>query len=123
MNLDIEKISSTSQKIWRSIYEVIFDDYFKAVKLFPTKVLDHCKKMNLKTYQMRSKQILKNMALEQGLYAQVVMIHRRNLDDLKEKDKAKCFNFQGKSTRTKHWFDLDHEWLKENFMTREPDFY
>ena len=36
MNLDIENISSTSQQIWRSIYEVIHDDYFKAVELSPT---------------------------------------------------------------------------------------
>ena len=28
------------------------------------------------------------MALEQGLYAQVVMIRRRNLDDIKEEDKT-----------------------------------
>ena len=33
------------------------------------------------------------------------------------------YNFQGKPERTKHWFDLDHEWLKENFTTREQDFY
>ena len=44
MNLDIENISSTSQQIWKSIYEVIDDSYFKAVKLFPTECLDHCKK-------------------------------------------------------------------------------
>ena len=63
------------------------------------------------------------MALEQGLYAKVVMILRRESYDIKEKDKTKIYNFQGKSARTKHWFNLDHEWLKENFMTREPDFY
>ena len=63
------------------------------------------------------------MALENGLYAQVFMILRRELDDIKEKDKTKKYNFQGQSARTKHWFDLDHEWLKENFMTCEPDFY
>ena len=51
------------------------------------------------------------------------MIRRRNLYDTKEKDKTKKFNFQGQSARTKYGFDLDHEWLKENFMTREPDFY
>ena len=90
MNLYIENISSTSQQIWRSIYEIIHDDYFKAVKLFPTKCLSHClKKMNLKTYQMHSKHLLKNMALEKGFYAQVVVIRRRNLDDLKEKYKKK----------------------------------
>ena len=35
-NIDIENVASTSQQIWRSIYEVIQDDYFKAVKLFLT---------------------------------------------------------------------------------------
>ena len=44
MNLYIENISSTSQQIWRSTYEGIHDGYFKAVELFPTKSLDHCKK-------------------------------------------------------------------------------
>ena len=43
MNLDIENIASISQQICISIYEVIHDDYFKSVKLFPTQVLDHCK--------------------------------------------------------------------------------
>ena len=46
MNLDIENISITSQQIWRSINEVIHDDYFKAVKLFLTQFLDHCLKKN-----------------------------------------------------------------------------
>ena len=44
MNSDIENIASTSQKNWRSIYEVIHDDYFKAVKIFPTQFLDECLK-------------------------------------------------------------------------------
>ena len=51
------------------------------------------------------------------------MTCRRNLDGIKEKYEAKKSNFQGKSARTKHWFDLDHDWLKENSITREPDFY
>ena len=63
------------------------------------------------------------MALEQGLYAQVIMILRRELDDIKEKYKTTKFNLEGQSAKTKHWFDLDHEGLKDNFMTREPDFY
>ena len=63
------------------------------------------------------------MALENGLYAQVVMILRRELDDVKEKYKRKIYNFQEQSEKTKHWFGLDHERLKENFITREPDFY
>ena len=44
MNLDIEDIASTSQRIWRSIYEGIHDDSFKALKFFPRAFLDHCLK-------------------------------------------------------------------------------
>ena len=54
MNLGIENIASTNQQIWRSIYEVIHDDYFKVVKLFPRELLDQCKEMNLRIYQMKS---------------------------------------------------------------------
>ena len=36
MNLNIGNIASTNQQILRSIYEVIHDDYLKAVKFFPT---------------------------------------------------------------------------------------
>ena len=43
MNVDIENIASTNQQIWRSIYEVIHDYYFKVVKLFPSKFLNQCK--------------------------------------------------------------------------------
>ena len=57
------------------------------------------------------------------LYAQVVMIRIRDSDNIKEKDKTEKFKFQGQSARTKHWFNLDHEWLKENFMKSEPDLY
>ena len=32
-------------------------------------------------------------------------------------------NFQGNSSRSKSWFNLDHEWLEEKFCTREPDLY
>ena len=51
------------------------------------------------------------------------MIHRSNSDGIKEKYKTKTINFQGQSSRSKHWFDFDHWWLKESFMTRETKFY
>ena len=51
------------------------------------------------------------------------MIRRMESDDIKEKDKTKKYNFQGKSARKKHCFNIDHEWPKENFITREPYFY
>ena len=42
---------------------------------------------NLKTYQVKSKLLLKKKALGQGLYVQVVVILRRGSDDKKEKRK------------------------------------
>ena len=63
------------------------------------------------------------MALENGLYAQVNMIRRRESDDKKKKYKTNKYSFQGQSAITKHWFDLDHEWSKGNFIIRDPYFY
>ena len=42
----------------------------------------------------------------------VVMIRKKDLD-----------KFQGQSTGSTGWFNLDHEWLKRKFYTLEPDFY
>ena len=61
--------------------------------------------------------------MEQGLYEQVVMIIRRDSYYKKEKENTKKYNFEGKSARSRSLFNLDHEWLKENFMTSEPYFY
>ena len=51
------------------------------------------------------------------------MIPQNYSDNKREKEKTKTYNFQGKSARSILWFDLDHEWLEENFSTREPDLY
>ena len=50
------------------------------------------------------------MAIEQGLYAQVVMILQRESDNKKEKKRTKKYNFQGQSSRSRRWFYLDYEW-------------
>ena len=59
MNVDVENIASKKQLFWRPIYEVIGNSYFEATKLFLTIILDQCRKIqiNLRTYQMKSKQI------------------------------------------------------------------
>ena len=57
--------------------------------------------------------VLKIMNMEQGLYAQVVMIRWKDLYNKKEKENTKKYNSQGKSARSKRWFDLDHEWSEE----------
>ena len=54
------------------------------------------------------------MAMEQGLYAQVVKLCRKDLKFIvanKNKNEAK-FKFQGQSARSQHWFDLDFDWIE-----------
>ena len=65
------------------------------------------------------------MAMEQGLYAQVAKISRKDLKFIaanNNKNEAK-FKFQGQSSRFEHFFDLDFDWNEVNFITCEPDFY
>ena len=63
------------------------------------------------------------MDIEQGLYAQVVMISRKGFYNKKQNENKNKYNYQVKSKRSICWFNLDHEWLEENFRAREPDFY
>ena len=63
--------------------------------------------------------------MEQGLYSQVDMFSRKYLkitEANKNTNKAKL-KFQGQSARTQCCFDLDFEWIEENFSTREPELY
>ena len=65
------------------------------------------------------------MVIEQGLYAQVVVIRQNNLkitEQNKNKNEDK-FKFQGQSAGSQRWFDIDFDWIEENFSTREPGFY
>ena len=65
------------------------------------------------------------MATEQGLYAQLVMLRQKDLvftDANKNNNEAK-FKFQGQSTRSQRWFDLDFDCIEVNFSTGETDFY
>ena len=65
------------------------------------------------------------MAMGKVLYAQVVMISRKDLKSIaanKNKNEAK-FKFQGQYARSQRWFDIDFDWIEVNFSTREPDFY
>ena len=38
-----------------------------------------------------------------------------------QKNKIK-YLFQGNSTKLKHWFDCDIEWVKENVITKDTQF-
>ena len=51
------------------------------------------------------------MAMEQGLYSQVVKLCRKDLKFIaanKDKNEAK-FKFLGQSARSQHWFDLEFD--------------
>ena len=65
------------------------------------------------------------MAMEQSLYAQVIMFRQKDLKfDAADKNKNEYkFKFQGQTGRSRLWFDLDLDWIDINFITPEPDFY
>ena len=68
---------------------------------------------------------IKRMETEQGLYAQVVKIRRKDLKYTAyntNKNEAK-FKFQGQSARSKCWFDLVFDCIQVNFSTQEPYLY
>ena len=33
------------------------------------------------------------------------------------------YHFQGQSSGSQHWFYIDTDWVEDNFMTREPDYF
>ena len=66
------------------------------------------------------KNSIKRMATEQGLYAQVVKLSRKDLKCFatdKNRNETK-FKFQGQSIRSQRWFDLDLDCIEVNFITR-----
>ena len=65
------------------------------------------------------------MEMKQGLYAQVVMISRNDLELIAEnKNKNEDnFKFRGQYSRLQRWFDLDFDWIEVIFSTHEPDLY
>ena len=38
------------------------------------------------------------------------------------KESEPTYQFQGQSARSQHWFDIYLNWIKDQFVTREPDF-
>ena len=68
---------------------------------------------------------IKWMAMEKSLYAQVIKFRSKDLlFEAADKNKTESkFKFQGQSTRSQLWFDLDIDWIDINFSTREPGFY
>ena len=53
----------------------------------------------------------------------VVTICQKYLDNKTENKNIKKYQFQEKSVRSTHCFDIDHEYLEEKVWASEPDFY
>ena len=88
MNEDIKTIAKnenskkTVQRTkWRPIYEVIDEDYIKNSHIFPDDFTTKCKQCPNKPQNISSdvKNNMKRMAMEQSLYAQVIMFRRKDL--------------------------------------------
>ena len=88
MNEDIETIykNDNSKQIvqktkWRPIYEVIDEDYIKNSNISPDTFITKCKQSPNEPQNISSdvKNNIKRMAMEQSLYAQVIMFWRKDL--------------------------------------------
>ena len=67
----------------------------------------------------------KQLGMEQGLYAQVVKLCRKDLKFIavnKNKNEDKI-RFQGKFARSQRWFDHEFGCIAVHFSTCEPDLY
>ena len=70
--------------------------YFWRNGYLPTRVLDLCKNPNQpQLLPSDVKIVLKRMAIEQGIYAQAVMISRNDLDNKKEKETQRNISSKG----------------------------
>ena len=106
MSIDIENIDTFENRNklntikWRTIYEVTDKDDFIGSKIFSDGFIKECKDNSNEALDIprEVKNNIKRMAMEQGLYAQVIMLRRKYLKFFttdRIKNEAK-FKFQGK---------------------------
>ena len=65
------------------------------------------------------------MDMEQGLYAKILLLRRKDLKLTaanKNKNEAKL-KFQCQSAIAQRWFDLDFDWIEVYFITYKPGLY
>ena len=122
-----EKINKVNTKELWTIYEFIEEAYFKEFDIFPNDFIKICKDNvnEARFVPLEVKNNIKLMSMEQGLYAQLDKLSRKDLKFIsanKIKNEAK-FKFQGQSARSQRCFDLDFDWIELNFSTRETALY
>ena len=88
MDIDIDKISTFENRNrantikWRPIYEVIDEAYFIDSKTFTDDFMQKCKD-NVNGAQfipLEMKNNIKIISMEQGLYAQVIMLRQKRFE-------------------------------------------
>ena len=91
------KLFPKAGKCLRPLYDVIDTSFFSSTKMFPTNILDQCKNNPNETQFLPSevKVDLKEKATEQELFAQGVMIRRKESYNKTEKENTKNYNLQG----------------------------
>ena len=110
MEIDIENINTIEKrqkydtKRWRTIYEVIQQEFF-FMKLTSFRILIFFCKNNINeahNIPIEVKNNIKLMSMEQVLYAQVVMLHRKDLN-ITEANKIKVkLNSSSKASLQDH---------------------
>ena len=78
--------------------------------------------MNLRTCHLKSNNLKKKWIWKMGCMHKWLWSAEGG-QMTKSNKKNKEYNLQGQLSRSRCWFDLDHNRLKENFMPREPYFY
>ena len=112
------KVNTTK---WSPSDEVIDKAYIKGSKFFPGDFIKKCKNNSNKAHDIprELKNNIKRMEMEQGLYANVIMLCQKYLKVVAtdmNKNEAR-FKFQGQYARSQRWFDLDLDWIEGNFST------
>ena len=85
LKIDVKNINKNIKTIWRPIYDVIYVTLFEEKNIFPQHLLDLCKNDKHQFLSSNVKTVFKRMAVEQCLYAQVVLICWKDLDNNKVK--------------------------------------
>ena len=116
MGLDVANIDRNYKNTWRAIYEAIDEHYFGELKLFTIAFNNICKNHLNEPQNIPDdiKNNLKTKSMEANVYSQVMNIsHKIMVQKKKPGGNLKKYLFKVQSTISKHWFDLDIEWVKE----------
>ena len=82
MDIDVKNIDKNDNNTWRNIYEAIGEPDFEEIKVFSKSFIEHCNKNKYdpQNFPSQIKKKIKTIALEESLYAQMIIICRKITD-------------------------------------------